>query len=181
MKKLLVFCFSITMLLLTTTGFAEIQKEYPNGFYWHNLNTPYILSEYDKLASKPGSLEWLERASYDTNMSKSGSSSHQRIYHHIPDLSVLIPGAVDANWVVEFDYKKPVPGAIAYHDNKGAAQFHYSFNLIRAVSENTVTIEWMENDGSIHQRKVNISDMEFFGEKKFHGYIYPWKIGKQPH
>ena len=143
------------MLLFPMTGFTEPQKEYPNGFYWNEANIPYILNEYDKLASKPGSIEWLEKASYHTNVSKSGNQKRQQNYHRIPDLGTLIPGAVEANWVVEFDYKKPVPGAIAYHASKGTAQIHHSFLLIRAVEENTVTLEWMENDGSIHQKKNN--------------------------
>jgi hypothetical protein len=155
--------------------YAEPSKMYPNEAHykwtWDSYNTAYVLSEYDKIASKPGCREWLDKTGYSV-----GSANR----HQLPNIGVFISAAIDAKWVVEFDYTKPVKGAIVYHDkNRGMPDFSSRFNFIRDVQNNIVTIEWMDKTGTIKQRQIPIEKMEYFGNNKFRGYIYPYKVGKK--
>lgn len=177
MKRVLL----LVILLMGICGicYAEPTKVYPgipHQWTWDNYNIPYVLSEYDKIASKPGCKDWLDK----TGFSRTINGTHE--YHELPGYWVFISGAKSAGWVVEGDYTKPVPGAIAYHDaNAGMPGYSFSLKFIRNVQDDVVTVEAMNDNGKVVQWKVPIAKMQFWGKNMFKGYIYPWKVGEEPH
>lgn len=172
-KRCSVLAFFIIIVLTSQVFASEPSKVYPDElscrWTWGTYNIAYVLKEYDKEAAKPGCREWLNKTGYIIGNG----------YHSLPNIGIFIAAAQEAKWVVEFDYTKPVKGAIVYHDNDiGLPTYSSNINYIREVIGETVTIEWMDKDGLIQQQRVLVKNMRQFGANKFRGYIYPWKVAQ---
>ena len=177
LRKMVTGLLFFSLLMFGALAGAEPTHVYPNTGslqqHWKHYNVPYVLSEYDKIASKPGCAEWL---------AKTGAEEH-RAHHEVNEYRVeewmFLAGAKNAGWVIESDYMKPVVGAIVYLDSEpNTPEYRYTLRLVRAIQDGKVILESMDDTGQVIREVKPISSMANIGGTVFRGYIYPWKIGE---
>jgi|GEM_PF-5494470 len=167
-KKIMILTTLIIMtmtVLVSASGNTALFDDKVGERWSFSQNTTYVLQQYDSVASHQGCGEWL--ATF--------KGQHTNI-----EVGYFIVAAEQANWAIELNYHKPVVGAIAYWDNKGSDNFAFAFEYVKDIKDDMITLSFINSNGVVQEKTVPIEQMSYIHDKRFRGYIYPWKVGESP-